>query len=253
LQGAIEITVFPNLWNRVKGWLKTNVIALVEGKAEYVGATPRVLADNISAELTPSGSVKAVPSTSRPAAAVLPIVAPSAPVEHEAAADDPTGGTEPDWDSEPPPEPLVEALPAASLGAESTAPAQPAAASPGQPSAGGRAMPPVDAAVLVGGPLLPIPSPRSPAAGVSAEPRMITITLRETGDRMRDVRRLRHVHGLLASYPGLDHFAIHVYEGSRSWRLEFPNETTGFGAELEMRLRELLGPDSIEISPWRVQ
>jgi hypothetical protein len=43
---------------------------------------------------------------------------------------------------------------------------------------------------------------------------MITLTLRETGDRMRDVRRLRHVHGLLASYPGLDHFALHIYEGS---------------------------------------
>jgi len=256
LQGAIEITVFPNLWNRVKGWLKTNAIALVEGKAEYVGATPRVLADNISAELTPSGSVKAVPVASRPvrpAAAVLPIVVPSTPVEHEAAADDPSSGAEPDWDSEPPPEPLVEALPAVGLGAEGAMAASPAATSPAHPSPGGRAMPPVDAAVLVGGPLLPIPSPRAPAAGVSAEPRMITITLRETGDRMRDVRRLRHVHGLLASYPGPDHFAIHVYEGSRSWRLEFPNETTGFGAELEMRLRELLGPDSIEISPWRVQ
>ena len=84
-------------------------------------------------------------------------------------------------------------------------------------------------------------------------PRMITITLRETGDRPRDVRRLRHVHGLLASYPGQDHFALNIYEGSRAWRVEFPNETTGFGAELELRLRELLGPDSIEISPWRVQ
>src|SRR4030067_821520 len=84
-------------------------------------------------------------------------------------------------------------------------------------------------------------------------PPMAPLTLRETGDRPRDVRRLRHVHGLLASYPGQDHFALNVYEGSRAWRVEFPNETTGFGAELELRLRELLGPDSIEISPWRVQ
>ncbi len=101
--------------------------------------------------------------------------------------------------------------------------------------------------------MVPLPAPRAAATVDPAQPRMITITLRETGDRMRDVRRLRHVHGLLASFSGPDHFALHIYEGSRSWRVEFPNETTGFSAELELRLRELLGPDSIEISLWRVQ
>ncbi len=100
---------------------------------------------------------------------------------------------------------------------------------------------------------MPLPASRAPAVADSTQLRMITITLRETGDRMRDVRRLRHVHGLLASYPGPDHFALHIYEGSRSWRVEFPNETTGFSGDLELRLRELLGPDSIEISLWRVQ
>ncbi len=255
LQGAIEVTVFPNLWNKVKNWLKTDSIALVEGKAEYVGATARVLADNISAELTPSGSIKTMPPATRaarPAPAAIPIAAPSVPLEHEVAADDPSGELEPDWDRDVPPEPFAEASSGAGLGANGIA----ASAPPGSPSAGptgGRAFPPEAAAVLGGGLLPPLPASRVPAVADSTQPRMITITLRETGDRMRDVRRLRHVHGLLASYPGPDHFALNIYEGSRSWRVEFPNETTGFSPDLELRLRELLGPDSIEVSLWRVQ
>jgi DNA polymerase III subunit alpha len=255
LQGAIEITVFPNLWNRVKSWLKTDSIALVEGKAEFVGATARVLADNISAELTPSGSIKAIPPAARagrPAPAPIPLVAPSLPVEHEVAADDPAGELEPDWDRDVPPEPFAEASSVSGLAAEGIAAGAPPVSSP-VVSTGGKALPPEAAAVLSGGPLPPLPASRAAAVADSGQPRMITITLRETGDRMRDVRRLRHVHGLLASYPGPDHFALHIYEGSRSWRVEFPNETTGFGPDLELRLRELLGPDSIEIALWRVQ
>jgi len=255
LQGVIEITVFPNLWNKVKGWLKTNAIALVEGKAEYVGTTPRVLADAISAELTPSGSVKLMRPAGRatlPSPPAVPAAAPSATLEPEVAAMDPTGEPDPDWDNVPPPEPLVEALP----GTVTEGIASPSASRTPVAHASGTvlAVANVEAAMLAGAPLLaPTPALRPGPAPAPAAPRMITITLRETGDRPRDVRRLRHVHGLLASYPGQDHFALNVYEGSRAWRVEFPNETTGFGAELELRLRELLGPDSIEISPWRVQ
>jgi len=255
LQGAIEITVFPNLWSKVKDWLKTNAIALVEGKAEYMGTTPRVLAESISPELTPSGSTKPVSAAHRASKAPSPAVPASAPSPTpapEVASIEPVFDPEPDWDNLVPPEPFVEGM--AGVGAPGAAAAPiglgPLAHASGAP----RATTGVEAAVLASAPMLtPAPSVQPEATPAPGAPRMITVILRETGDRPRDVRRLRHVHGLLASYPGPDHFALHIYEGSRAWRLEFPNETTGFGAELELRLRELLGPDSLEITPWRVQ
>jgi hypothetical protein len=84
-------------------------------------------------------------------------------------------------------------------------------------------------------------------------PLLVTVSLSETGDRNRDVRRLRAVHGLLASYPGQDRFCFRVVEGSRTWDLEFPNDTTGYCEELEVRLLKLLGPGAIDVRPWRVQ
>src|SRR4030067_2464202 len=136
LQGAIEITVFPNLWNKVKGWLKTNAIALVEGKAEYVGTTPRVLADAISPELTPSGSVKLMRPAGRatqPSPPAVPAAAPGATLAPEMAAMDPTGEPDPDWDNVPPPEPLGEAAPGAGAGG-STSPS--ATLTPTAPASG---------------------------------------------------------------------------------------------------------------------
>jgi DNA polymerase-3 subunit alpha len=84
-------------------------------------------------------------------------------------------------------------------------------------------------------------------------PLLVTVSLSESGDRNRDVRRMRAVHGLLASYPGRDRFSFRVVEGNRTWHLEFPNDTTGYCEELEERLVRLIGPGAIDVQPWRVQ
>ncbi|MEP7359475.1 MAG: hypothetical protein ABI847_19645, partial [Anaerolineales bacterium] len=80
--------------------------------------------------------------------------------------------------------------------------------------------------------------------------RLVTVTIHSTGDKERDRRRLRRLHGLLTSYPGADHFefAVHDYD-ERIYQLAFPNDTTGFSPELERVLNEFLGPDSVLISP----
>ena len=75
----------------------------------------------------------------------------------------------------------------------------------------------------------------------TGDPRMITLRLHSTGDRERDARRMRRVHGLLTSYPGRDRFVFHVYEASRRYHLEFPNSTTGYCADLRRELQTLLG------------
>ena len=74
---------------------------------------------------------------------------------------------------------------------------------------------------------------------------MITIILRTTGDKTRDVLRLRRMHGIIMSYPGNDRFAFQVYERGRGYLVEFPNFTTGLCPELITRLRMLVGSKNV--------
>ena len=69
----------------------------------------------------------------------------------------------------------------------------------------------------------------SPKPGVEEDGvvQMLTIVLRPTGDKARDVLRLRRIHGIITSYPGNDRFAFRVTERSRSYIMEFPNFTCG--------------------------
>jgi hypothetical protein len=76
---------------------------------------------------------------------------------------------------------------------------------------------------------------------------MITVVLRSTEDKTRDVLRIRRIHGTLMSYPGNDRFAFQVYERGRGYQVEFPNFTTGLCAELVSRLNLLLGSENVRV------
>jgi DNA polymerase-3 subunit alpha len=78
---------------------------------------------------------------------------------------------------------------------------------------------------------------------------MLTVVLRSTGDKTRDVLRLRRIHGIITTYPGKDRFAFQVYERGRGHRLEFPNFTAGVCPELLERLSNLLGTDNVQVEP----
>jgi DNA polymerase-3 subunit alpha len=84
------------------------------------------------------------------------------------------------------------------------------------------------------------------------EPCLVTILLRSSGDRLRDARRMRQIHGLLASFPGSDRFAFKVYEASRRYNLEFPSYTTRYSPELHRSLLRIVGDQSVEVSPLRL-
>jgi len=79
------------------------------------------------------------------------------------------------------------------------------------------------------------------------EVRMLTVILRASGDKTRDVLRLRRIHGIMMTYPGIDRFSIHVFEKGRSFLLEFPNSSTQVCSELIERLNRMLGPENIQI------
>ena len=89
--------------------------------------------------------------------------------------------------------------------------------------------------------------------GTSDVVRMVTITLRASGDKTRDVLRLRRIHGTIMSYPGNDRFAFRVYERKHGYLVEFPNFTTGVCAELISKLKLLVGSENIQIEPITFQ
>jgi DNA polymerase-3 subunit alpha len=91
---------------------------------------------------------------------------------------------------------------------------------------------------------------RAPAGG---DLTMVKVFLRSTGDKKRDTLRMRRVYGLLTTYPGADRFAVYVFEGSRRYHLEFPNETTGYCPELQAQLQKLVGEANIRVEPLRLQ
>ena len=82
---------------------------------------------------------------------------------------------------------------------------------------------------------------------------MITVVLRTTGDKTRDVLRMRRIHGTVMSHPGTDRFAFHVYERKRGFLVEFPNFTTGYSPELISELNMLVGPDNVRVEPITFQ
>jgi DNA polymerase III subunit alpha len=90
----------------------------------------------------------------------------------------------------------------------------------------------------------------SPNSGEEAGPtQMITVILHSTGDKTRDVLRLRRIHGIITSYPGNDRFAIHMFEKNLGYLVEFPNFTTRHCPELLSRLKLLVGSDNVRSDP----
>jgi hypothetical protein len=90
----------------------------------------------------------------------------------------------------------------------------------------------------------------SPLASSSSDQvNMITVVLRSSGDKTRDVLRLRRIHGTVMSYPGYDRFAFQVYERGRGYIVEFPNFTTGLCPELIAKLNQLVGSENIRVEP----
>jgi DNA polymerase-3 subunit alpha len=86
-----------------------------------------------------------------------------------------------------------------------------------------------------------------PEAGNTGQVRMLTVVLRSSNDKTRDVLRLRRIHGIIMTYPGDDRFAVQVYEKGQGYLLEFPNFTTGITQELLDRLHGLVGVENIRV------
>ncbi|MFN3492493.1 MAG: hypothetical protein ACK40V_09775, partial [Anaerolineales bacterium] len=79
-------------------------------------------------------------------------------------------------------------------------------------------------------------------------PQQITITLRSTGDRDRDKRRIKTLYGTLISYHGRDKFSFQIFENGKGHLIDFPNDSTRICPELLDRLKKLMSEET-----WRVE
>ena len=94
---------------------------------------------------------------------------------------------------------------------------------------------------------LPISCHPSPLRDADGAVRMLTVFLRSTGDKTRDVLRLRRIHGMLTSTPGNDRFAVHIFERGRGFLFEFPNITIGLNQEVLDKLVKLCGQENVRV------
>jgi len=82
---------------------------------------------------------------------------------------------------------------------------------------------------------------------VSNSFQMVTILMRASGEKDRDVRKIHRLLGLLRSNPGKDRFSLMIFEKGHRFLMEFPNDTTGFNPEILRKLGELVGVENIQI------
>ncbi len=209
---------------------------------------------NPPAPVKPEARPSSPPARSTPANEVARPAAKVAPAAEEAMPA--PANTQPVESTDPGPAPSASAT-SPTKAASPAAPERSAAAS--RPSA---SEPPP----FLSMPFFVIPTSKTgaPGPGASARldefdeeetvpPKMLTIILRSSNDKKRDVRRLRRIHGIIQSFPGRDKFSLMVFEGGRRFLLEFPNETTGVCSELIKTLIDLVGEGNVTVEPIKIQ
>jgi DNA polymerase-3 subunit alpha len=143
--------------------------------------------------------------------------------------------------------PRLEASPAAE--AEADEPMTESAPGPGRE---GLAVAPVEP-TPVPPPAVPriphVPAPPAQKKEAEHAPQQIILTLRPTGDRDLDRRRIKVVYGTLISFHGKDRFSLQIFEAGKGHLIDFPSDTTRICADLLNRLRIVLGEETWSIEP----
>lgn len=282
IQGSIDLVVFSRVWARVGDWIEAGMIIRVKGKIDKERGDPKVLADDISQELSITESMGSIGEEEfLPGTSPLEPIPADAPTEvvgveplHadpvEMSTDSPfedlskpaslepqdtstpmTESSVSDKESFPDEKPVVseeelieQNVPSSELSAEVSGEGVTISKDVETPDPL-----PTITTEMEKSTIRVLERPRSAEGDLS----LVKVFLRSTGDRKRDSLRMRRVYGLLTSYHGSDRFAIYVFEGSQRYHLEFPNDTTGFSPELHSQLLDLLGDANVQIEQLRLQ
>ncbi|MCC7118506.1 MAG: DNA polymerase III subunit alpha [Anaerolineales bacterium] len=283
IQGSLELVVFPKNWEKYKDILTVGQIVIVEGKVDQGNTPPKILVDAIHTEIKmiisadqadaspkpllprdPTNSPRrpeAQPSAPKPAPVQKQTSTPQSPApklvpqiaEPEmdyALTDDtpPPPENFPDgWDNEWQPsfeEAALAAKPEPKFKKHEAI--TPPVATRVAEALSANETPTEDSREAL------LPSLYMPLAQENKDkdhpPRQITITLRSTGDRERDRRRIKTLYGTLISYHGRDKFSFQIFENGKGHLIDFPSDSTRICPELLGRLKKVL-----EAETWRVE
>lgn len=234
IQGSIELLLFPKTWEKYGVLIEPDQVICATGKVDTEGSEAKILVDeirviNLEDDLSDIGGDSA---REQPP----PLISDSLEEGQNGLNGDYQGVEEGDvglslsFDSAV--EPPVVAFPIE------------------KPSSSGSASHESDENVEGGGVLslsAALPGEEHVDLEMGQRSRFLTVVLRASGDKERDVRRMRRIHGLLLSNPGKDRFAFLLYDGSACYQIDFPNYTTGISADLVDKLCEMVGNDNIRV------
>lgn len=254
LQGAVELVIFPKTWEKFGALVRMDSVILVDGQVDAEGSEPKILADIIrplSEEDLNNFQQSPPQNDEAPASETwqtdIDTVRYS---QNEDGFEEPPPSTEEaSWTSAPSqsiaeeyPTPINEVVKEMSEDMQLEE-AQPVVETkPEEPIA---ETPPVED--FVQPPVIMAPIPPLLQYSDNSGLKLLTVTIKSSGEKERDIRRIRHVHNVLNSFPGRDRFCFMVYEHGFRHLLDFPNDSTSVNTELISQLCEIVGRDNIRV------
>lgn len=255
LHGNIELVLFPRTWEQYRDLLEEGRVLVIDGKADDT-TPPKVLVDRISTELSIIVSEEEMgdrvaeeqsdyiadwdensPDSDPDAWKSLP-PEPPPPPEFSAATVPPAGGTT--GKPVPAPAPSSRPEPAVWLPSNGNGNGHSSAAVKTTAPQPALAATTVVADAPPAAPQKPVRSHTDrPLAAASAHPRQLTVVLRSSGDRPKDIRLVEWVCRTLQSIPGDDRFLLRIVQDGQEHLIDFPAHRTDIGQALP-RLRRWL-------------
>jgi len=265
IQGTIDLVIFPSVWRKVAELIQFDKIICANGRVDSQRGEPKVLVNRVTTQLQPaksggdlpkeekhkprekssppkeekSGSNQKPPARKSSPEEVVSEAKPSPPPpdpfphkwkeeDHQESDPSPEGS-----EVKPPPEEQKNTQKSHPASTETTEleRSQEGQNSPSEPEKENDQS----------------PSQKPPVDIEEDSDYMVTIIVKQDGDKLRDKLRLRQIYGTLISYPGEDQFAFQIIENDQSHLLEFPNATTKLSPELLTALQELIGEENVQV------
>ncbi len=238
LAGQVDVTLFPRVYEGVKGLLQTDTLVMVRGKVDAYNDKANVLADVVSEY-----------SLDAPVANVEEVPLEEVDLGLAVAFEDLSTVTPPVWEGDGEPEPQT-------VGAGDAAPMlTPAPAGPAQePAAPPRIAETPAPVVTARTPAAPPAAPAVAAVASPAEPDLaadltyhLEVMLPRSQNAEDDIRRLGEIHRLLTGYEGHDTFSLIVQRNGTKVQIDFPNDHTKCNKLLIKQLEQRLGANAVRV------
>ncbi|MBL8046622.1 MAG: hypothetical protein JNL09_08780, partial [Anaerolineales bacterium] len=251
LQGSLDLVLFPKMWRGASDWLAEDKIVVIHGKVDSRdSASAKILVDRLDQDVT----VALAGRTPAPIQGgmfsneemMMPVVDDEVlPPDYVPPPPDEEWFNEAEMPSPPAHLPRGEGGDAnghrngngnGNHGAKANGALSVLKEVPATPYAAPNK---VEAAPIM-------PTPVIAPVSAAPAPRRIIITLVATGDRDRDKRQLKLLHGKLSSTPGPDQFEFIIRDGEHQVLMRFPNHSTRLEA-LRPVIEKLVGAEAIQV------